>query len=349
MSAAKVELGRWLFYDTRLSRDGSMSCATCHRQDLAFTDGRGRALGVTGELHPRGAMSLANVAYAVSLGWDDPDLDRLEDQLTTPIFGHDPVEMGLRSREPLVDALRGDWRVALLFAAAFPADPEPVTFENLAFALASFQRTLISGGSAFDRYMYGDDPAALAPAERRGMRLYFSRRLGCSECHGRFTFSGPIQFEGSRDHLPLMHNTGLYNLGPKGAYPEDSWGLMRHTRRPQDMGKFKAPSLRNIEVTAPYMHDGSVETLGEAIDHYAAGGRTIGSGPYAGRGADSPRKSEDLTGFTLEPEEKADLLAFLRALTDHAFLEDPRFADPRPTAERSPQPPEVSPLNGGIH
>ena len=352
MSAEKVALGRSLFYDTRLSRDGSMSCATCHRQELAFTDGTARPVGVTGEAHPRSAMSLTNVAYNVSLTWDDPNARSLEEQLTTPIFGHDPIEMGMERSEDLLSRLRSDWLTVLAFQAAFgdadhPSEPEDlVTMDRVAKALAAFERTLISGSSAFDRYMYQGQTDALSTSERRGMQLFFSHRLACSDCHHGFNFSGPFHFEGSRDHKPVFHNTGLYNLelnasvtknqaptsdDPRfGNYPPDNPGLRRHTTRIEDTGRFRAPTLRNIAVTAPYMHDGSVATLEAVLDHYAAGGRTLADGPYAGIGAQNPFKSERVRGFQLTEAERRDLLAFLHALTDESFLSDPRFGPPDP-------------------
>ena len=349
MSAEKVALGRALFYDTRLSGDGSMSCATCHRQELAFTDSRDRPVGVTGEVHPRSAMSLTNVAYNVSFTWDDPGSRSLEEQLTTPIFGHDPVEMGMERSEDLLARLRDDWLMVLAFQAAFGApasDPGPVvTMERVAKALAAFERTLISGNSAFDRYMYQGQGDALSTSERRGMQLFFSHRLACSDCHHGFNFSGPFHFEGSRDHEPVFHNTGLYNLkiqpadglggdSPSGdglgAYPDDNPGLRRHSLRIEDSGRFRAPTLRNIAVTAPYMHDGSVPNLEAVIDHYATGGRTLHHGPNAGIGALNPFKNERVRGFELEDSERRDLLAFLHALTDETFLSDPRFGPPDP-------------------
>ena len=324
MSEAKVELGRALFYDTRLSGDGTMSCGTCHRQELAFTDGQARPTGITGERHPRSAMSLANVAYAVSLAWDDPALRLLEQQLTTPIFGHDPVEMGVERSEHLLARLRSDWLTVLAFQAAFGASDEDahgavVTMDRVAKAIAAFERTLISGNSAFDRYFYQDDEQALSPEARRGMALFFSKRLSCGECHRGFNLSGPFHFEGSREHEPAFHNTGLYaQPGPDGPrYPAHNPGLRRHTGNPKDDGRFKAPTLRNIAVTAPYMHDGSIADLEGVIDHYARGGR-----------ADHPLKSSRLRGFTLSPSERHDLIAFLHALTDPSFLSNPDFGPP---------------------
>jgi len=326
MSAAKVELGRHLFYDRRLSVTGEHACASCHRQELAFADGRARALGATGELHPRSASSLANTAYAATLGWDDPALRRLERQALVPIFNDRPVELGLTGHwEEALQALRADERYGELFPAAFPEATGPLTLHHVTLALAAFERTLISGDSPFDRWLRRGEP--LDPAARRGMKLFYSPRLACSECHRGFNFSGPVvcsgepEPEAESEAEAEFHNTGLYDLDGRGAYPEENSGLHRHTGRPADMGRFRAPTLRNVELTEPYMHDGSVATLAEAIDLYARGGRTS-----------SPLKSELLRGFELSAEEKSDLLAFLHSLTDRGFVEDPRFADPWPAS-----------------
>lgn len=305
MSAARVELGRHLFHERRLSVNGRSSCASCHRQELAFTDGHARAHGTTGEEHPRSAMSLANVAYAKALGWDDPALTQLEDQALVPLLNRHPIEMGLAGHElEAVLRLARDPLYRRLFAEAFAGEPEPVTFENLTRALAAFERTLISGDAPFDRWLRGEP---IPPAAREGMRLFFSDRVGCSGCHFTRTFDGGGRFL----------NTGLYDLDGRGTYPKGEEGLFRHTGKPEDMGRFRTPTLRNVAVTAPYMHDGSVATLSEVVDLYAKGGRTR-----------NPRKDERLKGFTLTPEEKQNLLAFLEALTDRGFLADPRFSDP---------------------
>jgi cytochrome c peroxidase len=321
MSAAKVELGRRLFYDTRLSGNGAQSCATCHRQRLAFTDGRPRAVGSTGAIHPRSAMSLANVAYNVAFTWENADLRRLEDQALVPMIGEHPVEMGLTGREDeLAARLSAEPLYAGMFRSAFPGDPKPVTIGNVARALACFERTLISGNSPYDRLVYRGEMDALSAAAWRGMRLFFSRRLACSECHSGINFSGPIVFQGAGGPVkPRYHNTGLYDLDGRGSYPSFDRGLMDATHRRRDMGRFRVPTLRNIALTAPYMHDGSVATLGEAIDHYAAGGRA---------GRRSRYKDALIHGFALEGSEKKDLVAFLESLTDEEFVADPRFADP---------------------
>ena len=329
MTSAKVELGRRLFYDRALSGNGTYACSSCHRQELAFTDGRPRAVGSTGEVHPRSALSLANVAYGATLTWADPRLTRLEDQARIPMLNEHPVELGLSGREDeVLRRLRADPETARMFSAAFPEVPEPVSLLNVTRAIASFERTLFSGDSPYDRLVYRDDSGTLSESARRGMRLFFSERLNCSRCHGGFTFSGPVAFEGARPIPPTFHNNGLYNLGSDGAYPGDNPGLFGTTGRKEDMGRFRAPTLRNVELTAPYMHDGSIATLPEVIDHYARGGRLVPDGPLAGDGRDSPRKSELIRGFDLDARGKADLVQFLNSLTDRAFVTDPRFAAP---------------------
>jgi cytochrome c peroxidase len=143
-----------------------------------------------------------------------------------------------------------------------------------------------------------------------------------------FALTDSASYVGKTLEETAFHNTGLYDLGGTGDYPQGNRGLYEFTRDPADMGRFKAPTLRNVAVTAPYMHDGSIATLDEVLDHYASGGRTIASGPHAGVGRDNPYKSELINGFELSAQERADLMAFLHALTDVAFLGDPRFADP---------------------
>jgi len=323
MSPPKVELGRLLFYDKRLSADGSFSCATCHQQARAFTDGRALALGVSGQSHPRNSMSLANAAYNPVLTWADPLQHALETQALVPMFGTAPVEMGLAGREAAVARLMTeDARYARLFHAAFPVEKSPHTLANLTRALAAFERTLLSFDSPYDRYRYGGQADAVSGAVKRGEKLFFSERMKCFHCHGGINFTDTVNHERLEQGEVVFSNTGLYNLDGKGAYPADNTGLMAATGKPQDMGKFRAPSLRNIAATAPYMHDGSVATLGDVLEHYARGGRA------AGTGGPNPLRSDFITGFTMSAQEKADLIAFLESLTDAGFLRNPAFADP---------------------
>jgi cytochrome c peroxidase len=330
MNRARVELGRHLFYDRRLSADQSTSCATCHQQAIAFSDPRPHPVGITGQVHPRSSMSLANVAYSPVLTWANLKMERLEQQALVPMFGEDPVEMGLAGREQeLLARLTAEPRYRALFPAAFPGERTPVTLQNLTKAIAAFERTLISGDSPYDRARHGN-PAALSQAARRGEQLFLSERLECFHCHGGFNLTGSVDHAGKANPEIEFHNTGLYNTDGKGAYPAPNIGLMASTGDSADMGSFKAPTLRNVAVTAPYMHDGSIATLDEVVAHYMAGGRTIAEGPNAGVGSRSPLKSAFVPGFTLTPDERRDLVAFLESLTDSTFLIDSRFSDPWP-------------------
>ena len=332
MTVAKVELGRHLFHDRRLSRDSSMSCSSCHQQGYAFSDPRVHPVGITGQAHPRTSMSLANVAYSPSLTWANLRMQHLEQQALVPMFGEDPIEMGMTGAEAeLLRRLRDEPRYRALFPAAFPGERDPFVLANVTRAIAAFERTLLSGASAYDRF-HGGEAGAMSEAARRGETLFLSERLECFHCHGGFLFTGTVDHLGKANPEVEFHNTGLYNLDGRGAYPAPNVGLMESTGDPADMGSFKAPSLRNVAVTAPYMHDGSIATLAEVVAHYMAGGRTITSGPHAGVGSANPLKSAFVPGFTLTEGERADLLAFLESLTDPAFLADARFADPWPAA-----------------
>lgn len=327
-TAEKIELGRRLFYDTRLSADGTMSCASCHQQELAFTDGLARSPGVGGDLTLHNSPSLANVAYLPSLNWDNPFLHALEAQGITPLLGEDPEELGMADFEgDLAVRLGEDPIYADLFTAAFPASWETINISTIVRALAAFQRTIVSFDSPYDRWANGETDA-LSTAAQRGADLFFSARLNCAACHGSLNFDGAVMHAGQPIGGTPFHNTGLYNLDENGAYPENDSGLWVFTARDEDVGRFRAPSLRNAALTAPYMHDGSIETLDEVLDHYAAGGRTTPSGPNAGVGADNPLKSELITGFELTLRERTDLLAFLESLTDEALLTNPAYADP---------------------
>jgi cytochrome c peroxidase len=328
MSDVKVELGRLLFYDVRLSVSRSMSCATCHLQPLAFTDGKPQAVGATGEVHPRGSMTLVNSAYASRLTWANQLLEHLEDQALTPLLGDNPVEMGMSGREDLiVEILRTDSRYVELMPDAFPGDTDPYSLINTLRAISAFVRTIISYDAPYDRYLRGDADA-ISPVAKKGMELFFSERLECFHCHGGFNFTDSTTHANSTVDRVGYHNTGLYNIDGNGAYPPDNTGLHDMTGQRRDMGRFKAPTLRNIAVTAPYMHDGSIATLAEVIAHYERGGRLLEEGPYAGDGRRSPFKSEFVRGFELSDGERGDLIEFLESLTDQSVLTDPRFANP---------------------
>ncbi len=317
MTQAKVDLGRRLFYDPHLSGSSYISCSRCHDPTKGFSDGRPRAVGVTGQFHPRNSPGLANVAYQRALTRARPEPMTLEEQVRIPLFSKHPiVEMGVSGFETSVLTHFANYPgYPQRFAAAFPERDGEISFDTIAKALAAFQRTLISARSDYDRFHYAGEQDAMSAAALRGGALFFSERLNCGACH-----SGP-HFTDAIPH-PRFHNTGLYDLDGTGALPVGNQGLIEHTGKPEDMGRFRTPSLRNVALTAPYMHDGSVATLEAVIEHYAAGGR-------AGlTGSPSPLASPLIRGFRLSDTEQADLVAFLESLTDRTFVEDPRHHTP---------------------
>jgi cytochrome c peroxidase len=329
MSAAKVELGRHLFHDERLSDNQTMACATCHEQARAFTDGKATNEGSTGHPLPRGSMSLTNVAYLSIYTWANPKLADLEQQALVPLFADFPLELGAQQDTPrILRRFADDPDYQDLFAAAFPDDDDPFTIERIVQALACFERTLISGDAPYDRFVYAGDDAAMSAAAQRGMALFFSERAECYHCHAGPNFSTSFRSAGTDAGPPDFQNNGLYNLDASGAYPPGNGGLFEFTGDPRDQGKFRVPTLRNIALTAPYMHDGSLATLEEVVDHYTAGGTETLDGPLAGDGRTNPNKSPLVRPFTVTPQERADMVAFLESLTDETFVTDPRFAPP---------------------
>ena len=333
MTRAKVALGRFLFYDKQLSGNGTMACASCHLQDKAFTDGRTTGVGSTGEVHPRNAQGLANVAFNATLTWANPLLLTLERQMETPLFGAHPVEMGLNSANQAKVLARFSGDAAgvgypEMFALAFPDVPaaERVSIGNIIKAIAAFERTMFSGDSKYDRWLKGQ--ATLSEAEMRGMNLFNGETAECFHCHTDFNFNDQVRHARRLSPTTPFHNTGLYNIDGRGGFPEPNRGVYEISLVASDMGKFRAPSLRNVAVTAPYMHDGSKATLEAVLDHYANGGTVTTSGANTGDGRANPYKSDLISNISLTDQDKADLIAFLKTLTDETLLSNPKLADP---------------------
>lgn len=331
---AKVELGRHLFYDTRLSVNGKISCATCHIQALAFTDGKATAVGTTGELHPRNSQSLVNLVFSPTLNWANPAVTRLETQLLTPLFGEHPIEMGLTDDEfkKVQHAFANDKRYQKLFENAYNKPyrlPDDFRLDDIAKAIASFERSITSTNSKYDQYLAGQ--ATLTASEKRGMDLFFGEKAECSHCHGSINFNDQMIYtKNSKTQVTDInfHNTGLYNLSDKGDYPEQNQGLFEVTGEAGSQGKFKAPSLRNVAVTAPYNHDGSSKTLQAVLQNYANGGRMITDGKYQGDGRHNVNKSDLIVNIDLSESEQADIIEFLNTLTDETLLTNPAYANP---------------------
>ena len=322
-----IELGRHLFYDTRLSGNESISCSTCHQQEFAFADTLALSLGATGQLGTLNAPSLSNAIYTRPLTWAHGGVTRIEEQLIGPMFGESPIEMGITGAEALVlDRIRSESQYATLFENAFPG--QPVDFERIRYALASFVRSLLSYRSPFDGFIAGDK-SAISSNALAGSELFYSSRLGCSACHSGFAFTSAALSQNSSDNQSSpYHNIGLYNLNGRGDYPEGALGRIEESGIPRDMGRFRVPSLRNIALTAPYGHDGSVATLEEFIRIYEAGGRNTTTGPLAGDGRQSPWRSEQLKHFELSDKERSDLIEFLESLSDIEMTNDPAHSNP---------------------
>lgn len=286
VTAARLELGKKLFYDPRLSRTGEVSCASCHKQELAFADPRQVSVGVQGRTGKRNAPPLANLAWNTTFFWDG-GVKTLEQQAIGPITN--PLEMDMTMGE-VVQRVAADPEYVRLSLAAYGSEPRP---EVVTKAIASFMRSLVSGASRYDRHLRGD-PSALSAAEQRGAAIALGERGDCFHCHVGFN---------------LTNNT-FANNGVASADP----GRRQITGRADDEGKFKVPTLRNVALTAPYMHDGSLATLREVVDFYSRGGQG------------HPNTDPTIQPLNLSEQEKADLIAFLGALTDEGFVKDPRFA-----------------------
>lgn len=224
-------------------------------------------------------MTLTNAGYNASYTWDSTRFRSLEQQALVPMFNTHPIELGVKGHEQ-ENVARFNVDDAM-FRAAFPDDRQPVNIRNIVKALATFERALISGHSPYDRLVYGGDQNALSPAAWRGMRLFFTARAGCSECHQGFNFSGESRYAGHSKTKPVLVRNGI------------------------TAGAFRVPTLRNCELTAPYMHDGSIATLDDVIERYVIA-----------------RK------LSLDATERADLAEFLRSLTDREFVSDARFSAP---------------------
>jgi cytochrome c peroxidase len=274
-SAAKVELGWTLFFDTRLSGSGTLSCASCHNPSLAWGDGLPRAVGEK-TLAVR-TPTLLNVAWIPLLGWDGR-IPALEGMTFVPITGAANMN---RPEEDLIAALRATPGYRTAFAKAFPDGA--ISRAHIEESLATFERTIVSGDTAFDHWIKGDENA-IGDAAKRGFDL-FNGKAECAECHSGWNFTGGA----------------FYDIGEA---PEDDVGRGRIFRNsPKLQHAFKVPTLRDVTRRAPYMHDGSVATLEEVIDLYDRGG------------IDRPSRSELIRPLHLTPDEKADLLAFLATLT----------------------------------
>ncbi len=292
-----VALGRKLFHEKALSDDGTMACATCHRQEHAFDDPRQFSIGTNGSVGTRNAMAIVNLGWSRHFFWDGRR-NTLEGQAHDPVTN--PIEM--RNTWPVVEQrLRADDDYPALFAAAF-GTPD-IDSNRVMRALAQFERTLVSFNSRFDRYWYGGDTLAIDSVEKLGIAL-FRRKAKCNKCHTLGLFTDDV-----------IRNNGL------DAFPADG-GLGTITGAPGDFAKFKTTTLRNIAVTAPYMHDGRFDDLIDVIQFYD------GHIAHGSPNVDTVMHLFPESGNILDQDERAHLLAFLETLTDEGFLTNPAFSEP---------------------
>lgn len=308
-----VYLGRMLFYEKKLSADNTLSCASCHQQKLAFTDGQAFSTGVDQSLTSRNSMALVNLLWVRNFFWDGRS-QSLEDQAVFPMTN--PHEMG-QSLEATVKKLQETKAYPILFKKAFGI--ETIDADKIRKALAQFERTLISADSPYDRYLAGTyQPTA---AELRGMALFEDgpapergvRGANCGHCHG-----------GSKTFKELFHNNGL-DIEPKDI------GREAISQQTSDKGRFRVPTLRNIALTAPYMHDGRFKTLEEVVNHYNEHLQESPSLSSFLRGVSNERGGKTLL---LNQTEKTAILAFLHMLTDTTFINNPAFSDPNKTVKQ---------------
>jgi cytochrome c peroxidase len=291
LTAEKIALGRRLFFDPALSRDKTKSCAHCHMPGSCFADGRRTALGVGDRTGTRNVPTLVNAAVAPALFWDGR-ASSLEAQAEGPILA--PAELDM-PEELLVSRVEADAAYGPLFEAAFGS--KTVALRRIAYALASYERTLLAADSAFDRYWFAADASALSPSAERGY-VIFRTKGACASCHVVRAAEAPFSdFE--------------YHATAAGADGDDDPGRFAVTKREADRGRFRTPSLRNVALTAPYFHDGSAATLREVIDHYDRGGKP-------GR-----PKEPEIRALGMTEREKQDLEEFLKALTSPGLLGGP--------------------------
>ncbi len=311
-----VELGRRLFYDTRLSGNNTVSCATCHIQSLAFSDGKPTGVGISGKPLAFNSMSLANLMWGPRHFFWNGRAGSLEEQALMPI--QDPDEMA-QDLDELVDELEADETYRELFDIAYGE----ISPASIARALASFQRTLVSSNSRYDQFLRGE--IVLSELEERGRKLFMAhpdvkvslRGGNCIDCHSQFLTSGfDTQYDG-------FSNNGL------DAEEDLEPGLEEVTGQPAHRGMFKVPTLRNIALTAPYMHDGRFETLEQVLDHYNEGiVKSSTLSPLIMEADNLEKDSAEQISLNLTEDEKTAIIAFLHTLTDEQFVTDPRFSDP---------------------
>ncbi|MEO7450655.1 MAG: MbnH family di-heme enzyme [Chitinophagaceae bacterium] len=327
-SAGKAAIGRYLFYDRRLSVNNSKACASCHSPGFSFTDGYRRSIGALGDNVQHNAPALVNVVFNKYLTAADSTLHFPEQQINNPMFHQSPPELGWAGNEQLILArLRTDSLYSHRLPALFPGEQDAFTVQHIQDCISSFVKTILSFNAPLDQYTYKRDSAAMSASALKGMRLFFADRLHCKNCHGGINFSVPSLTDAD-GKIAYYQNTGLYNIDGLGSYPVHDRGLIEYTKQPVDMGRFRVASLRNLAFTAPYLHDGSAATLEEVIAIYAGGGRHTASPGDKGNGSTNPYKNPLIAGFSITPQEKKELVDFLLSLSDSSACNNNLYNNP---------------------
>lgn len=311
-----IALGRNLFYEKQLSRNSQISCGSCHQQAKGFTDGAKFSEGLDGELTSRSSMSVVNLLWNSKFFWDGR-VGTLEEQALQPIVDH--IEMDL-SLDEAVKRLSDSENYRQQFFAAFETDV--ITSDLIAKALGQFMRTLVSSDSRYDQYLLGQ--TELTDQEKLGMDLFFThpepktglRGGNCGDCHLNILTSG------DREGFQGFHNNGIDSDANLEV------GLMEITGKAEDRGKFKAPSLRNIALSAPYMHDGRLATLEDVLDHYNDNIQNSSTLDVLITDATNNSIKGEHIQLGLTDGEKEAIIAFLHTLTDDKFINDEAFSDP---------------------
>jgi cytochrome c peroxidase len=322
-ATSSIHLGRYLFFDRRLSINNTRSCGTCHNPAFAFTDGYKRSLGAFADLHQRNTQPLFNLSYLKYFTAADSTLHSPLQQMDNPLFNIHPIEMGVKGNEEIIlKRIKED----PLYKQLFSKTNSEITFENIKLAINDFIFSLKSNNSKYDRFLNGDT-SALNISEKRGMQLFFSSELKCSSCHGGVNFSTPNITNEKGDTI-YYFNTGLYNIGTMAAYPTYDQGLFELTKNKNDIGKFRVPTLRNLAFTSPFLHDGSSASLNEVINIYTNGGREINEGINKGNGKLSRYKHHLIKGFFISEIDKINLHNFLLSLSDSSFIQNKNYQNP---------------------
>ncbi len=326
VTRAKADLGEQLFKEQRFSATGEIACSSCHEPDKAFTDGRAIAEGIKGRIGTRHSPTVVNAAYYETQFWDGRR-ESLEKQSLDPLVN--PVEHGFSSHESVLEVVRGDDAYVKRFRDVFGVGPDAITVDHIAKAIATFERTQVSGDSPFDRYRYGGEEDAISESAKRGLRV-FRNKGRCVDCHtieqSHATFTdnefhnlgvgwdriGDEVFEVVASFRKMKESDGEASIDETILTDKkvSELGRFTVTLDTQDVGRFKTPTLRNVAVTAPYMHDGSEKTLMEVVELYDQGGNA------------NPLLDGGIKELDLTEQEKQDLVAFMKTLTSPRFAQE---------------------------